>query len=83
MLYIDWQTLNDLLKNDVLEVTYEEEGDDHVMRCTLREEMLPPKDKEGVQMASIDTMHVYNLDKQEYCDLPINMIKLVRPGLWD
>lgn len=82
MLYIDWQTLNDLLKNDVLEVTFEEEGDDHIMRCTLREEMLPPKDKEGVHDIDFKTMHVYDLDKKEYSDFPIDMIKLIRPGLW-
>ena len=83
MLYIDWQTLNDLLKSDVLEVTLEDEGDDHVLRCTLREDMLPPKDKEDARVLDFYTMHVYDLDKKEYSDFALNSIKLVRPGSWD
>ena len=84
MLYIDWQTLNDLLRYDVLEVTFEEDGDDRVMRCTLREEMLPPKNKdEGVRVIDFKTVDVYDLDEHEYSSFSIDSIKLIRPGVWD
>jgi len=78
MLFIDRQTLTDLLSSDVLNVTFTKKDNEQVMRCTLRNEMLP-KDK---AKAVGEEFSAYDLDKQEWGSFSLDSIVKITPGIW-
>jgi Fe2+ transport system protein B len=88
MIEIDRETLNELLHVDVLTVTFtKKDGSERVMRCTLREDLLPPlvvKEGEEKKTKKINeaVMPVYDMDAKAFRSFRLDSILKVQssPG---
>ena len=86
--FIDRETLNELLHVDVLTVTFtKKDGSERVMRCTLREDLLPTKVvKEGeepkTRKVNEAVMPVFDMDAKAFRSFRLDSIKGVQssPG---
>ena len=88
MIEIERDTLHVLLQMDVLTVTFEKkDGCERVMKCTLREDLLPPVViKEGtekkVRKVNEDVMAVFDLEANAFRSFRMDSIKNIEssPG---
>ena len=85
---IDRNTLNDMLHEDVLTVTFEKkDGTERVMRCTLREDLLPPKPEKAedakTKKVNEAVMPVYDIEAKGFRSFRIDSIKKVEPSTND
>jgi len=87
MIDIDRETLNDLLHVDVLTVTFtKKNGDTRVMKCTLREDLLPavPEKEPGTNAKKIneEVMPVWDMDAKGFRSFRVDSITAIQssPG---
>lgn len=86
MLKIEKNILLELLHVDILTVTFiKKNGEERVMRCTLREDILPPYktvDPKKERKVNEDIVHVYDVDVQGFRSFRLDSIKQVQssPG---
>ena len=82
MLYIDRITLMNLLTRDVLAITLsQQDGRERIVRCTLREEMIPPK-AENKKKKSDYAMTVFDLDTDKWRLIKLDNIEKIIPARW-
>jgi hypothetical protein len=68
--------LQNFLSNDILRVFIATKGrQERAMVCTLAEEMIPPKHRKPTVREGIDTMAVFDMEKE--CWRPINVDAIV------
>lgn len=81
MIKIDKETLNELLHADVLTVTFiKKDGTERVMRCTLREDLLPKiVVKEGEvkkeKKVNEEVVPVYDMEAKAFRSFRLDSIK--------
>ena len=81
---IDKETLNELLHEDVLTVTFiKKDGSERVMTCTLQEDILPAKatkDDTATKPKKInpDVMPVYDIKAKGFRSFRLDSIKKIR-----
>ena len=80
---IDRETLDELLHVDILTVTFtKKDGSERVMRCTLREDLLPPKpQKDGEpkpKKVNEAVMPVYDIDAKGFRSFRLDSLKKVQ-----
>lgn len=80
---IDRETLDELLHVDVLTVTFtKKDGSERVMRCTLRDDLLPPKpvvegEAKPARKVNKDVVPVYDMDAKGFRSFRLTSIKKV------
>ena len=85
---IDRETLDELLHVDVLTVTFEKkDGTERVMRCTLREDLLPPKpvvegEEKPKRKGKEGVVPVYDMDAKGFRSFRLSSLKKIQssPG---
>ena len=88
MIDIDRETLHTLLQLDILTVTFtKKDGSERVMRCTLREDILPPvvvKEGEVKKERKVNeaVMAVYDMEAKAFRSFRMDSIKNIEssPG---
>ena len=70
-----------LLKNNVCDVKFTKvDGSPRTMKCTLREELIPPKEKNPVPAGTfeaIKSVRVFDLEKQEWRSFRVDSVNYI------
>jgi hypothetical protein len=82
MININRETLDELLHNDVLTVTFiKKDGSERVMHCTLREDLLPEIDatkEKKTKKINEAVVPVFDLDANAFRSFRIDSIKNIK-----
>lgn len=64
---VDFETLKNLLRSNVVEVTFTKvNGDKRVMNCTLQESYLPEHNGESERKKNENVLAVYDIDSNDW-----------------
>lgn len=63
----EYETLKNLLKTNVMVVTFNKvNGDKRIMNCTLREDVLPEYDSDSTRKKSDNVLSVWDVDRGDW-----------------
>mgnify|MGYP006267654243 CR=1 FL=1 len=64
---IDFETLKELLKSNIIEVTFTKvNGEKRVMKCTLQESFLPEQKSESDRKKNENVLAVFDIDSNDW-----------------
>lgn len=67
MTEIEFETLKNLLKTNVMVVTFDKtNGEKRIMNCTLQEEYLPEYNSDSTRLKNDNVLAVWDVDKKSW-----------------